>query len=81
MRMNPYEGAARPFFADIFVCDEDEPYYIEVKIIDPTKRVVYHPELDDPNAHLHHSEASLSALRNKEAAGVHRRSPMSLRVL
>ena len=37
--------------------------------MDPSTRVAYQPELDDPDAHLHHSDVELSAHRNKEAAG------------
>jgi hypothetical protein len=81
VRINPHDDAARPFFADICVCDEDEPYYIEVKIVDPTTRVVYHPELDDPTAHLHHSEAALSALRNKEDAGAQKVADVAARAV
>jgi hypothetical protein len=59
----------------------DVQYYIEIKIVDPTTRVVYHPELDDPNARLHHSEAALSALRNKEAAGAQKVADVAARAV
>ena len=81
VRINPHDDAARPFYADICVCDEAEPYYIEVKVVDPSTRVVYHPELDDPNAHLHHSDVELSALRNKEAAGAQKVADVAARAV